>query len=54
MKKQNASPAKGQRLAEKARQKMNQATDSERQRLLAGALSVIYKGGKGDTCVARR
>ena len=41
-------------MAEKARQLTNHATDSERERLLGVAMSLIYRGGKEAACVNRR
>jgi hypothetical protein len=49
-----ATKTKGQKMAEKARQLTNSATDIERERLLGVALSLIYQGGKGKACVNRR
>ena len=45
---------KGQKMADKARQLTNPATDSERKRLLGVAMNLIYKGGNGAACVNRR
>ena len=49
-----APKTKGQKMADKARQLTNPATDSERERLLGVALNLIYKGGNGAACVNRR
>ncbi len=49
-----APKTKGQKMADKARQLTNPATDSERERLLGVALNLIYKGGNGTACVNRR
>ena len=48
-----APKTKGQKMAEKARQLTNHATDSERERLLGVAMSLIYRGGKNAACVNR-
>lgn len=48
-----APKTKGQKMAEKARQLANHATDSERERLLGIAMSLIYRGGKNAACVNR-
>ena len=44
MSKKLTQKTKGQRMAEKARKLTNHASDEERQRLLAGAMSMIYAG----------
>ena len=44
MKKKPEPKTKGQQMAGKARMLTNHATDQERQRLLAGAMGLIYGG----------
>jgi len=53
MAEKNTPKTKGQKMAEKARQLTNSATDAERERLVGVALHLIYKGGKGTPCVNR-
>jgi hypothetical protein len=48
-----ATKTKGQRMAEKARKLTNHASPEERQRLLAGAMTLIY-GGKATARAHRR
>ena len=53
MSKKLTQKTKGQQMAEKARQLTNNATDDERQRLLAKGMSLIYQA-KGAARAHRR